>query len=119
MTLWGQGTMKSQAFNNLFSAAAALIHHRTDIILFFQDAKMPSNLKQKSVHADAKCDLLAVMLLGLALAYIYVSGPFWTMILGSVLIYPATVLLLERDGLNIQICLVTLIAFLLKLKASG
>ena len=106
MTLWGQGAMTSQAViiigwhsvlpikikikfhlkfqvqqvHNLFSAAAVLIHHRTDIILFFQDAKMPSNLKQKSVYADAKCDLLAVMLLGLALAYIYVSRPFWSMI---------------------------------------
>ena len=50
-------SFRGNRFNNLFSAAAGLIHHREDIIQFFQ-RRPPSNLKQKSAEADAMCDTL-------------------------------------------------------------
>ena len=72
-------SFRANRFNNLFCAAAALIHHKDLITAFFQH-RPPSNLKQGSVQADALCDKLSVMVLGLALMYVYITGPFWFMI---------------------------------------
>ena len=67
---------RGNRFNNLFTAAAGLIHHREDILNFF-DLRQPSNLKQRSVHADVASDELNIMLLAVALVYVYFTGPFW------------------------------------------
>ncbi|XP_076470372.1 uncharacterized protein LOC143300520 [Babylonia areolata] len=72
-------SFRGNRFNNLFSAAAGLIHHRDDIIQFFR-RRPPSNLKQTSVEADAKCDAVNTMVLGLAVMYIYITGPFWNLV---------------------------------------
>ena len=72
-------SFRGNRFNNLFSAAAGLIHHREDIIQFFQ-RRPPSNLKQKSVEADARCDALNTMVLGLAVMFVYFTGPFWNLV---------------------------------------
>ena len=69
-------SFKANRFNNLFAAAAQLVHHKDDILNFFQ-LREPTNLKQLSVQADADCMKLNVMLLGLALMYVYIAGPFW------------------------------------------
>ena len=72
-------SFRGNSFSNLFSAAAGLIHHREDIIQFFQ-RRPPSNLKQKSVEADARCDALNTMVLGLAVMFVYFTGPFWNLV---------------------------------------
>ena len=69
-------SFRANRFNNLFEAAAGIIHHREDIIQFFK-LRVPTNLKQKSVMADAECRSLTTMLLGLALMFVNFTGPFW------------------------------------------
>ena len=69
-------SFRSNRFNNLFASAAGLVYHQQDILQFFE-LRQPSNLKQKSVLADASCQRLNTMLLGLALMYVYITGPFW------------------------------------------
>ena len=69
-------SFRSNRFNNLFASAAGLVYHQQDILHFFELRK-PSNLKQKSVLADASCQKLNTMLLGLALMFVYITGPFW------------------------------------------
>ena len=69
-------SFRSNRFNNLFASAAGLVYHQQDILQFFE-LRQPSNLKQKSVLADASCQKLNTMLLGLALMYVYITGPFW------------------------------------------
>ena len=86
-------SFRASRFNNLFCAAATLIHHKDLITAFFQH-RPPSNLKQGSVQADALCDKLSVMVLGLALMYVYNTGPFWFMInSGPVPVHPASLCL--------------------------
>lgn len=76
-------SFRANRFNNLFQAAAGIIHHRKDILEFF-DLRVATNLKQKSVLADAECSSLTTMLLGLALMFVYFTGPFWIFVRSDV-----------------------------------
>jgi aubergine-like protein len=79
-------SFKSNRFNNLFEAAAALHFHREDIILFLRDYMPHKNGKLKSVLFDACCDHVAAYTLTLALLFFRLTGPYWQL-LGSDLHY--------------------------------
>lgn len=72
-------SFRGNRFNNFFAAAVQLTYHRADVLNFFS-LRSPSNLKQKSVAADAACEDLQTMLFALALIYVYFTGPFWVFV---------------------------------------
>ena len=75
-------SFKSNRFNNLFEAAAALHFHRSDIIKFLSDFMPQKNKKLESVLSDAQSDKVAVYVLTLAMIFYRITGPYWQ-VLGS------------------------------------
>ena len=71
---------RGNRFNNLFESAAAIVHHKDDICLFFSTYKDPSNLKQKSIVHDIQSAQIIAMVAALAVSFIFITGPFWQLI---------------------------------------
>ena len=76
------GSFRANRFNNLFQSAAALVHHKPDIIDFFSNYSNNKslNMKLKSVLVDTKDTNIMLMVTALAVVYICVAGPFWVLI---------------------------------------
>lgn len=76
------GSFYSNRSNNLFESAAAIVHHRQDVIDFFTNFNENKvlNLKQKSVLQDVQDENMMLMVSALAVVYVCVSGPFWVLL---------------------------------------
>ena len=73
-------SFKSNRFNNLFEASAALHYHRADIVTFLEEYMPEKNGKLRSVLFDAACDQLAAYILALALVFYRITGPYWDLL---------------------------------------
>lgn len=73
----------SNRFNNYFEAAAALLHHREDVVLFFSDLQALNdepNIILDSINDDASDDVIQALLCVLAIVYCKVLGPYWQLL---------------------------------------
>ncbi|KAL2080126.1 hypothetical protein ACEWY4_023919 [Coilia grayii] len=73
----------SNRFNNYFEAAAALLHHRTDVILFFSDLQALNdepNIILDSINDDANDDAIQALVCVLAVVYCKILGPYWQLL---------------------------------------
>ncbi|XP_076158045.1 solute carrier family 52, riboflavin transporter, member 2 isoform X1 [Alosa pseudoharengus] len=73
----------SNRFNNYFEAAAALLHHRTDVVLFFSDLQALNdepNIILDSINEDANDDAIQALVCVLAIVYCKVLGPYWQLL---------------------------------------
>ena len=73
-------SFKSNRFNNLFEAAAALHFHRASIIDFLDNFLPEKNQKLESVLYDAKSDAVGVYVLTLAMVFFRITGPYWQLL---------------------------------------
>ena len=73
-------SFKSNRFNNLFEAAAALHFHRASIIDFLDNFLPEKNQKLESVLYDVKSDAVGVYVLTLAMAFFRITGPYWQLL---------------------------------------
>jgi hypothetical protein len=73
-------SFRNNRFNNYFEGAAALHHHRNDIINFLQNYKQSKNLKLQSVLADAQSIPINSFLIALGIIYHQVTGPYWMLV---------------------------------------
>ncbi|XP_076447511.1 uncharacterized protein LOC143284579 [Babylonia areolata] len=79
------GSFRANRFNNVFESAAAILHHRQDIVDFFTNfSDKTLNLKQQSVLEDVQDDNIMLMVSALAVMYVCVAGPFWMLINSSI-----------------------------------
>lgn len=68
---------------NYFEAAAGLIHHHEDVVLFVSDLQLlndNSNILLESVNADANDEALQALVCVVAVVYLKVLGPFWQLL---------------------------------------
>ncbi|XP_067281540.1 solute carrier family 52, riboflavin transporter, member 2 isoform X1 [Pseudorasbora parva] len=68
---------------NYFEAAAGLIHHHEDVVLFVSDLQLlneKSNILVESVNADANDEALQALVCVVAVVYLKVLGPFWQLL---------------------------------------
>ncbi|XP_063041994.1 solute carrier family 52, riboflavin transporter, member 2 isoform X1 [Engraulis encrasicolus] len=73
----------SNRFNNYFEAAAALLHHRSDVMLFFSDLQALNdepNITLDSINDDANDDAIQALLCVLAVIYCKILGPYWQLL---------------------------------------
>lgn len=73
----------SNRFNNYFEAAAALLHHRTDVVLFLSDLQVLNdepNIILDSINDDANDDAIQALTCVLAVVYCKVLGPYWQLL---------------------------------------
>ena len=68
---------RSNRFNNLFQNATALLHHKSDILLFLTEYVSHSNLKLQSVVADLKDKRVMSGIAALSFFHIYFKEPYW------------------------------------------
>ena len=73
-------SFKSNRFNNMFEAGAALHYHREEIIDFLQSHVEKPNWKQQGVLEDMKCDQIDNILVALGLLYFRLTGPYWRLL---------------------------------------
>ena len=73
-------SFKSNRFNNLFQAAAALHFHRSDISDCLGACLAKQNKKIESVFQDNLCDTVDTQLIALGLLYHRVTGPYWCLL---------------------------------------
>ncbi|KAF4073774.1 hypothetical protein AMELA_G00247150 [Ameiurus melas] len=74
---------QSNRFINYFEAAAALIHHYSDVALFVSDLQLlkdDSNIFLESVNSDASDEAMQALLCVVAVVYCKVLGPFWQLL---------------------------------------
>ncbi|ROL45855.1 hypothetical protein DPX16_11550 [Anabarilius grahami] len=74
---------RSNRVINYFEAAAGLIHHHEDVVLFVSDLQLlndNSNILLESVNADANDEALQVLVCVVAIVYLKVLGPFWQLL---------------------------------------
>ena len=75
---------RSNRFNNYFQGAAALTHHRKEIIDMLTNYCTNLNLKLKSVLEDSKCEKIADLIRALGIIYYSVTGPYWLLVQSQV-----------------------------------
>lgn len=74
---------QSNRFINYFEAAAALVHHFSDVALFVSDLQLlkdDSNIFLESVNSDASDEAIQALVCVVALVYCKVLGPFWQLL---------------------------------------
>ncbi|XP_077051513.1 solute carrier family 52, riboflavin transporter, member 2 isoform X2 [Siphateles boraxobius] len=76
---------RSNRVINYFEAAAGLIHHLEDVVLFVSDLQLlnensNSNILLESVNADANDEALQALVCVVAIVYLKVLGPFWQLL---------------------------------------
>ncbi|KAK9957815.1 hypothetical protein ABG768_012027 [Culter alburnus] len=74
---------RSNRVINYFEAAAGLIHHHEDVVLFVSDLQLlndNSNILLESVNADANDEALQALVCVVAIVYLKVLGPFWQLL---------------------------------------
>lgn len=74
---------QSNRFINYFEAAAALVHHHSDVALFVSDLQLlkdDSNIFLESINSDANDEAIQALVCVLALVYCKVLGPFWQLL---------------------------------------
>ncbi|XP_070191321.1 uncharacterized protein [Littorina saxatilis] len=72
---------RANRFNCYFEGAAAIVHHKQDIINFFNKGGVShSNLKLESVEADLHDQRLVALLAALGVLYFRVTGPYWQLL---------------------------------------
>ena len=73
---------RSNRSNNFYASAAALYHHRADIVDFLESNFEYSelNLKLKSVLADAKSEEIMCLTRTVGLLFYTVTSPYWTLL---------------------------------------
>lgn len=74
---------QSNRFINYFEAAAALVHHYSDVALFVSDLQLLNddlNIFLESIHSDASDDAIQALVCVVALVYCKVLGPFWQLL---------------------------------------
>lgn len=74
---------QSNRFINYFEAAAALIHHYSDVALFVSDIQLlkdDSNIFLESINSDASDEAIQALLCVVAVVYCKVLGPFWQLL---------------------------------------
>ncbi|XP_028820558.1 uncharacterized protein LOC114770655 isoform X2 [Denticeps clupeoides] len=73
----------SERFSYYFEAAAALLHHRADVVLFFSDLQLLNddpNIVLESVNDDAVDETIQALVCVLAVVYCKVLGPYWQLL---------------------------------------
>lgn len=73
----------SNRFINYFEAAAALVHHHSDVALFVSDLQLlkdDSNIFLESVNSDASDEAIQALVCVVAVVYCKVLGPFWQLL---------------------------------------
>ncbi|TSK31519.1 hypothetical protein Baya_3629 [Bagarius yarrelli] len=71
---------QSNRFINYFEAAAALVHHYSDVALFVSDLQLlkdDANIFLESVNSDASDEAIQALVCVVAVVYCKVLGPFW------------------------------------------
>ncbi|CAM4636669.1 unnamed protein product [Leuciscus chuanchicus] len=76
---------RSNRVINYFEAAAGLIHHHEDVVLFVSDLQLlnedsNSNILLESINADANDEALQALVCVVAIVYLKVLGPFWQLL---------------------------------------
>ncbi|MCJ8746167.1 hypothetical protein PDJAM_G00138640 [Pangasius djambal] len=74
---------QSNRFINYFEAAAALIHHYSDVALFVSDLQLlkdDSNIFLESINSDASDEAIQALVCVVAVVYCKVLGPFWQLL---------------------------------------
>lgn len=74
---------QSNRFINYFEAAAALIHHYSDVALFVSDLQLLKddlNIFLESIHSDASDEAIQALVCVVAVMYCKVLGPFWQLL---------------------------------------
>ncbi|XP_048058336.1 uncharacterized protein LOC125275444 [Megalobrama amblycephala] len=74
---------RSNRVINYFEAAAGLIHHHEDVVLFVSDLQLlndNSDILLESVNADANDEALQALVCVVAIVYLKVLGPFWQLL---------------------------------------
>ena len=72
-------SFRSNGFNNIFQASAALHYHREDISNCLQ-CLSNLNLKLQSITEDCKCDETNCQLVALGLLYYRLTEPCWSLL---------------------------------------
>ncbi|KAI5608014.1 riboflavin transporter 1 isoform X1, partial [Silurus asotus] len=74
---------QSNRFINYFEAAAALVHHYSDVALFVSDLQLlkdDANIFLESISSDANDEALQALVCVVAIVYCKVLGPFWQLL---------------------------------------
>ncbi|XP_053348198.1 solute carrier family 52, riboflavin transporter, member 2 isoform X1 [Clarias gariepinus] len=74
---------QSNRFINYFEAAAALVHHYSDVALFVSDIQLLKddvNIFLESVNSDASDEAIQALVCIVAVVYCKVLGPFWQLL---------------------------------------
>ena len=74
---------RDNRFNALFRSSAEVLHHHQDLLTVLNTVQTP-NLKLKSVKADLECSTVMSILQALAIMYLKVTDPYWTLVLSDV-----------------------------------
>lgn len=74
---------RSNRFINYFEAAAALVHHYSDVALFVSDLQLLKddvNIFLESINSDASDEAIQALVCVVAVVYCKVLGPFWQLL---------------------------------------
>ncbi|XP_027031327.1 solute carrier family 52, riboflavin transporter, member 2 isoform X1 [Tachysurus fulvidraco] len=74
---------QSNRFINYFEAAAALVHHYSDVALFVSDLQLlkdDANIFLESINSDASDEAIQALVCVVAVVYCKVLGPFWQLL---------------------------------------
>ncbi|KAK3532560.1 hypothetical protein QTP86_024141 [Hemibagrus guttatus] len=74
---------QSNRFINYFEAAAALVHHYSDVALFVSDLQLlkdDANIFLESINSDASDEAIQALICVVAVVYCKVLGPFWQLL---------------------------------------
>lgn len=74
---------QSNRFINYFEAAAALVHHYSDVALFVSDLQLLKddlNIFLESINSDASDEAIQALVCVVAIVHCKVLGPFWQLL---------------------------------------